>query len=488
MQDQPTHLITSGVPGLDEVLSGGLRRGRVYFVEGETGSGKTTLALQFALAGVAAKEQVLLISLSEPSHELGLIAQSHGWSLDNFTVRDLAEPGPDETTTTLFHVSEVHLEQRIQALTAEIEALKPQRLVIDTLSSLRALSDQPGQLRRYVEQIQRLVSEMGCTTLVADELGGNDLLHPRSLAWGILRLEQQLGDYGPPRRRLYVPKLRGQTYSGGYHDFRIRTGGIEVYPQLRAVGAGERIPEEQVSSGIGALDSLLGGGIERGTSLAVLGPPGCGKSTLCTQFALAFAEGGERAAIYLFEESVKVFRLRAHSQGLDIESQGERIQVRAVNPAELAPGEFSSGIARSVRTQGVRLVIIDSLNGYLQAMPDEGFMSLHVHDILSFLAQQGVITLMTMSQPGRAGGSLALPIELSYLVDTVITQRYFEAMGSIRYAISVLKKRYGDHERTIREYRIGSKGLTLGEPLTQFSGVLLASPAYTGGQEGSPLL
>jgi len=488
MQDLPTDLTTSGVPGLDEVLNGGLRRGRVYFVEGETGSGKTTLALQFALAGIAAKERVLMISLSEPSHELGLIARSHGWSLDNLTVRDLAEAHPDEATTTLFHVSEVHLEQRIQALTAEIEALKPQRLIIDTLSSLRVLSDQPGQLRPHLEQIQRLVTEMGCTTLLVDELGGNDLLHPRSLAWGILRLEQQVRNYGPPRRRLYLLKLRGQSYSGGYHDVRIRTGGIEVYPQLRAAGAEAVIPREQVSSGIGALDSLLGGGIERSTSLAVLGPPGCGKSTFCTQFGLAFAERGERSAIYLFEESVDVFRMRARSQGLDIESQGERIQVRAVNPAELTPGEFSSGLARSVRTQGVRLVIIDSLNGYLQATPDERFVSLHVHDILSFLARQGAIALLTMSQPSPAGGSLALPVELSYLADTVITQRYFEAMGSIRYAISVLKKRYGDHERTIREYRIGSKGLTLGDPLTQFSGVLLASPAYLGGEEGPALL
>jgi circadian clock protein KaiC len=482
MQDLSNDLTPSGVPGLDEVLGGGLRPGRVYFVEGETGSGKTTLALQFALAGVAAQERVLVISLSESSHELKLIARSHGWSLDGLTVLDLTDTDSELGTTTLFHVSEVHLEQRIQALTAEIAAQRPQRLVIDTLSSLRVLSDQPGQLRRHLEQIQRQVTEMDCTTLVADELGGNDLLHPRSLAWGILRLEQQLGDYGASRRRLHLPKLRGQSYSGGYHDFRIRTGGIEVYPRLRALAAGAAIPQEQVSSGIAALDTLLGGGIERGTSVAVLGPPGCGKSTLCTQLGVAFAQRGERAAIYLFDESVEVFRLRARTQALDLEGQGGHIEVRSVNPAELTPGEFASDLARTVRTEGIRLVIIDSLNGYLQAMPDERFMTLHVHDLLSFLARQGVIAMMTMAQSNATGGALTIPVELSYLADTVITQRYFEATGSIRYAISVLKKRYGDHERTIREYRIGSHGLTLGEPLTQFSGVLLASPAYTGGE------
>jgi circadian clock protein KaiC len=484
-------LIPSGIPGLDLVLHGGLRRGRMYFVEGESGTGKTTLALQFAHAGLDAGERVLIVSLSETIIELQLIAASHGWALDGIALRDLSEESAIEGTTKLFHISEIHLEERIQAVLREIEAVRPQRLVIDTLSSLRVLSEQPGQLRHHLEDIQHRLGKIGATTLIADETSGNELLHPRSLAWGILRLEQQLSGYGPARRRLHIQKMRGQSYSSGYHDVRIRTGGLHVYPRL-APESVERHSDhhvgELVLSGIPELDALLGGGIERGTSLAVLGPPGCGKSTLCTQFGVVFAQRGERVGIYLFDESTEVFCLRARRQGLDLDAEAPqaKVTVRAINPAELSPGEFAWELSRAVEEEGVRLIVIDSLNGYLQAMPDERFMSLHVHDLLAYLSQQGVITLTTLAQPNPVTGQAPLPIELSLLADTVITQRYFEATGTVRYAMSVLKKRFGDHERTIREHRIGPNGLTLGGPLAGFRGVLLASPEYLGG-EAPPL-
>jgi circadian clock protein KaiC len=370
-------LIPSSIPGLDLVLHGGLRRGRMYFVEGESDTGKTTLALQFTRARLDSGERALIISLSETITELQLIATSHGWTLDGIALRDLSEESEMEGTTTLFHISEIHLEERIQALLREIQPVRPQRLVIDTLSSLRVVSDQPSQLRRHLEDIQRRLPALGCTTFVADETSGNELFHPRSLAWGILRLEQQLSGYGPERRRLYIPKLRGQPYSSGYHDIRIRKGGAHVYPRLAPANV-ERQPDhrvgEQVSSGIQALDALLGG-IERGTSLAVLGPPGCGKSTLCAQFGVAFAQRGERVAIYLFDESTEVFRLRARGQGMDLDAEAlqARVTVRTINPAELSPGEFAWELSRAAEKEEARLIVIDSLNNYLEAMPDERF-------------------------------------------------------------------------------------------------------------------
>jgi circadian clock protein KaiC len=480
-------LITSGVPGLDDILGGGLRPGHLYFVEGTTGTGKTTFGLQFALEGLRRGESVLFVSLAESIDELHTIAASHGWDLAGLGMRDLAEPGATRSTA-LFELSEVELDDRVQAMLAEMDALKPQRLVLDTLAALRTLSFQTGQFRRHVELFRNKALALGTTMLVTDELSGSEELHPRSLAWGVFRLEQRVGDYGPPRRRLWLPKLRGQPMRGGCHDVQIVTGGMRVFPRLdsRRIRAG--FEPGQVQSGVRELDALLGGGVERGTSLGIIGPPGCGKSTLVCTFALAAAARGERAVVYLFDESVETLKLRARSQGMDLDRPlgSGLLLLRQIDPAEVSPGELAQHLLLEVSRHDARVVAIDSLNGYLQAMPDERFMSLHVHDMLAWLAENGALTIVTLAQPGPLSRTSGPSLDLSYITDAVIAQRYFEAHGSFRYALSVLKKRYGDHERTIREFCIGANGIVVGEPLKEFRGVLTGVPEYVG--EPQPLL
>lgn len=488
MPESDPQLIASGVPGLDTVLGGGLRPGHLYFLEGEPGTGKTTLALQFVLEGARRGERCLFISLAESAEEIRIVADAHGWSLEGVEVRDLTEVEHGMRPTTLFELSEVELGARMDALLAELQTLRPQRLVLDALSALRVMSTQAGELRRHVELFRARAREVGATTLVADDLLGEQALHPRSLAWGILRLEQRAGDYGPTRRRLWVPKLRGQRCRAGYHDLRIDTGGLLVFPRLVAKQEPVSWEHAQVSTGMAEIDRLLGGGLERGTSVGIIGPPGCGKSTLATLLALACAGRGERVAFCCFDESLDTFRLRAAGQGLELEPHLEagRVVLRKFDPAELAPGELACELAREVSDNDTRLVVIDSLNGYLQAMPHESFMNLHVHGLLSYLGECGVLSVLTLAQPSALNRQDGLAVDLSFLTDTVVAQRYFEAYGTIRYALSVLKKRYGEHERTIREYRLGKGGIAVGEPLDDFRGVLSGSPEYVGDRE--PLL
>ena len=481
-------LISSGTPGLDEVLGGGLRPGRLYFLEGESGTGKTTLSLQFLLEGARRGERTLVVSFSETTEELAIAATSHGWTMNGIFVRDLTGKTDQESAPVMFHLSETTLDERVSRILEAIDEVRPERMVLDTLSALRVLSDRSGDLRCHLETVQFRLHQMGCTLLVVDEVCGDELLHPRSLAWGIIRLEQRVGDYGPQRRRLYVPKLRGQPYLGGYHDMRIRTGGIEVFPSLRTIPIQSSRGLQPVSTGLEHLDALLGGGLLEGTSTALLGPPGTGKSTLVSQLTIGLAARDQRGVVFLFDESVETFLLRAKSQGLDLGPYLDSGSLRLIpgDAADCSPGEFAHGLRRLVDESGVRFVAIDSLNGYLHAMPDEQFMHLHVHDIISFLGARGVVTLVTMTQPGPFNSGEPLSVDLSYLADTVILQRYFEARGAIHSAISVMKKRYGEHEHTIREYRIGSGGLVLGEPLTHFRGVLTGVPEYVG--EQSPLM
>jgi circadian clock protein KaiC len=480
-------LIASGVPGLDEVLGGGLRAGHIYFVEGAPGTGKTTLALQFALEGVRRGEATLVISMAECADELCTSAASHGWDLSGLALRDLAAPDAVRSTA-LFELSEVELDERVDAVLAEMDALRPARLVLDTLGALRDFCTQPWQFRRRLEQFRDKAQALGTTMLFTDDLTGGEQLRPRSLAWGLIQLEQRIGDYGPPRRRLWLPKLRGQPYSGGCHDMRIATGGVQVFPRLETPAPTEPAAGGQVQSGVAELDTLLGGGLERGTSLGILGPPGCGKSTLVCLFALAAVARGERAALYLFDEAEETLKLRCRSQQLDVDAAlaSGLLALRQLDPAEVAPGELARELHTEVVERGTRIIAIDSLNGYLQAMPDERFMSLHVHHLLSWLGRHRVLSLLTLALPSPLSQKAGLDLDLSYITDAVIAQRYFEAYGSIRYALSVIKKRYGDHERAIREFRIGAGGIIVGAPLAEFRGVLSGVPEYVG--ERQPLL
>jgi circadian clock protein KaiC len=486
MEQAAVHFVSTGIPGLDTVLDGGLRPGHLYFVEGESGTGKTTLALQFILEGVRRNERTLVVSFSETAAELRIAAHSHGWSLDAVEIRDLSQTGSAGGAPTLFHLAETALDDRIEELLAATERVRPQRLMLDTLSSLRSLTDQPGRLRQHLESLQRRLQEIDCTMLVVDELFGSDLLHPRSLAWGILRLEQQIPEYGPARRRLCVPKLRGQTYQGGYHDFRLRTGGLEIFPSLRLTDPPPPPDHALISTGLDPLDALLGGGLNRGTSTAVLGPPGSGKSTLISQLALTAANRGERIAVFLFDEAVETFRLRARGQGIELDAFADRLHLQRVDPAELSPGEFAHRLRQMVEEENVRFVGIDSLNGYLSAMPGERLLHAHVHELLTYLSLRGITTVLTLAQASLFGGGTQASVDLSYLADTVLVQRFFEAGGAIRSAIAVMKKRYGNHERTLREYQIGPNGILLGEPLSAFRGVLTGVPEYRG--DADPLM
>jgi len=480
-------LIPSGIPGLDDLLGGGLRPNHMYFVEGMPGTGKTTLGLQFALGAVASGETALVVSLAESVDEIRIVAESHGWDLDGIELRDLAAPGAVRSTA-LFELSEMELDDRVQALLDEMDRLQPQRLVLDTLAALRAFSIQAGQFRRHIEELRSKAQQIGATMLITDQPDGDDELHPRSLAWGVIRLEQQVGAYGPPRRWLWLPKLRGQHYQGGRHDLRLALGGLKVFPRLDCSKPPAAFEAGTVGSGLDKLDALLGGGVERGTSIGLIGPPGCGKSTLAATFALAAVARGERAVIYTFDESLHVMRLRAASQGMDFDGaiNADLLLLRQLEPATMSPGELARELATQVTERGARVVVIDSLNGYVQAMPNESTMAVPVQCLLSWLAKHGVLTLVTLTRSRPWAGKDDHALDLSYIVDTVIAQRYFEAEGSIRYAISVLKKRYGDHERTVREYRLGNTGIEVGEPLSEFRGVLSGAPEYVG--RSQPLL
>jgi circadian clock protein KaiC len=480
---------TTGIEGLDDVLAGGLTLNRLYLVEGVPGSGKTTLALQFLLEGARLGEPVLYVTLSESGEELRAVAASHGWSLDNVALRELA-PSEDSLRPddhyTMFHPSEVELSETTRTILADVEQIKPARVVFDSLSELRLLAGGPLRYRRQILALKQFFSGRRCTVLLLDDLTSSDHdLQVQSIAHGVVRLEMLSPEFGAERRRLQVVKYRGVRFRGGYHDYIIQRGGLEVYPRLIASEHPSAASTEKLASGLAEFDVLLGGGLERGTSTLIVGAAGTGKSSIAAQFVAAAAARGQSAALFIFDESLNTLLSRSAGLGIALHQHIDagRVSVRQVDPAELSPGELAHSIRQAVERQHVSIVVIDSLNGYLNAMPEERFLIIQLHELLTYLGQAGVATILVGAHQGLIGGAMITPVDASYLADAVILMRYFEARGEVRQAISVVKKRGGAHERTIRELRLESGRISVGPPLREFRGILTGVPIFEGGSD-----
>jgi circadian clock protein KaiC len=472
------------VPGLDDILAGGWTRSRTYLVEGVPGSGKTTLALQCLMEGARAGESVLYVTLSETEEELRAGAESHGWSLDGVTIRELV-PAEDtldpDQQNTMFHPSELELASTTNLILADVERLKPTRLVLDSLSELRLLAGTALRYRRQILGLKQFFSTRDCTVLLLDDLTATDRdLQMQSLAHGVVLLEQLHPDYGAQRRRLRVVKYRGVKFRGGHHDFVIQPGGLRVFPRLVAAEHRQVTTRAKLGSDISALDRLLGGGIEEGTSTLIVGAAGTGKSTLAAQFCAAAAARGERAALFLFDESPDTLLIRCKQLSVDLGSHvaAGRVTLQQIDPAELTPGEFVHAIRRSVEEQAAKIIVLDSLNGYLNAMPEERHLAIQLHELLMYLGQKGVATILIGAHQGLIGAQMSTPVDATYLADAVILLRYFESHGEVRQAISVMKKRGSRHERTLRDFRLDDGRITIGGPLREFRGVLTGVPTY----------
>lgn len=477
-------IASSGIAGLDDVLGGGFTPQRLYLIEGVPGSGKTTLALQFLMEGVRQNEPVLYVTLSESEQEIHEVADSHGWTLEGITIREII-PSEQSLSSdeqyTMFHPSEVELSETTKTILGDVERIKPRRVVFDSLSEFRLLSSSALRFRRQILALKQFFSSQECTVLLLDDLTATDRdLQVQSISHGVILLEQLSPDYGRERRRLRVVKYRGREFRGGYHDYLIKRGGIQVYPRLVAAEHRRFSGHENMESGIGALDSLLGGGLEQGTSTLIVGAAGTGKSTVAAQFAAAAAARGQRAAFFIFDENIDTLLTRTAGLGIDLRKYVDTglVTIQPVDPAELSPGEFTHQIRQAVEQHHASIIIVDSLNGYLNAMPGERFLIIQLHELLMYLGHQGVATLLIGAHQGLIGGAMISPVDASYLADTVILMRYFEAEGEVRQAISVMKKRGGHHERTIREFRMINNHLEIGEPLSGFRGVMSGMPFY----------
>jgi circadian clock protein KaiC len=478
--------ISSGVAGLDNILGGGLPSNHLYLMEGDPGTGKTTLALQFLLAGVAAGERCLYVTLSESKRELLWVAKSHGWSLDGIRIYEMSPQDEDvsaDAQYTVFHPSEVELADTTAAMLKQVEEVQPSRVVLDSLSELRMLARDPLRYRRQILGLKRHFAGRNCTVLLLDDrtAATNDV-ELQSIVHGVVIMQALERDFGVKRRRLEVRKLRGSAYREGYHDYTIVTGGVAVFPRLIASEHHNGLQRRKIASGLSGMDELMGGGLDNGTSTLLMGPAGSGKSTVAIRYALSAAERAEKAVLFNFDETVETLLMRTSGLGMSLEKHLDSGMIRMVpvDPAELSPGEFVEQVRVAVTRDAVQMIVIDSLNGFMSAMPGESFLTMQMHELLSFLNRRGVTTLMTLAQHGVIGTAMDSPVDLSYLADTVILFRYFETEGSVRQAISVLKKRSGRHERTIRQLVFEPGRLSIGEPLVDFEGVLTGVPRFRG--------
>jgi circadian clock protein KaiC len=477
--------LSTGIAGLDNVLCGGLDPDRLYLVEGEPGTGKTTLALQFLLEGARLGEKGLYVTLSESERELRLVAKRHGWSLNDISVFELVPPEAaldPEKELTLFHPAELELSETSKLIFDRVTEVKPTRVVFDSLSEMRLLAQNSLRYRRQILALKHFFAGRRCTVLLLDDFSSNEGdLQLHSIAHGVVTLQQTALDYGAERRRMRIKKMRGIKFRGGYHDFIIETGGIKAFPRLVAAEHHKAFVGEVTKTGVSELDTLLGGGLERGTSALLVGGAGVGKSSIAVTYAVGAARRGERVAMFAFDEGLGTLFARAAGLGVNLQEYVDNglITIQQIDPAEMSPGEFTQVVRDAVEQRNVRVLLIDSLNGYLNAMPDERFLVLQMHELLSYLNQLGVLTIMVLAQHGLVG-HMQTPIDLSYLSDSVIMLRYFEAAGRVRRAISVVKKRSGSHENAIREFQLTSEGVKVGPPLTEFSGILTGTPTYVG--------
>jgi circadian clock protein KaiC len=479
-------LLSTGIAGLDDILGGGFFQNHLYLIEGDPGTGKTTIALQFLLEGARLGQKCLYVALSESKAELLEIAHSHGWDLELVDIFELVADDNElkpEAQYTVFHPSEVELADTTGAVLAEVERLQPTRVVFDSLSELRMLARDSLRYRRQVMGLKRYFAGRKCTVLLLDDRTGEGHdLQLQSISHGVVMLESLEREYGIKRRRLEIRKLRGAQFREGFHDYTIKRGGLEVYPRLVASEHSSDFPPMLITSGIQELDQLFGGGIDSGTSTLLMGPAGCGKSTLAIRYAATAAEAGVSAAVFAFDETLSTMVGRAKGLGMDLERhiKSGKLILRQVDAAELSPGQFVHTISDLVSEQGVKLVIIDSLNGFMNAMPGEKFLALQMHELLGYLAHKGVATLLTLAQHGFVGANIVAPVDVSYLADSVLLFRYFEAAGEVKQALSVIKKRSGEHERTIRELVMKNGAIRVGKALIDFEGVLTGVPKYHG--------
>lgn len=480
-----TDLCPLGVEGLDEILAGGLPPHRLYLVQGDPGSGKTTLGLQFLLEGIRRGERSLYISLSETKQELTAVARSHGWSLEGIPILELSSLKQLldlEVESTVFHPSEVELNKTMKLLLQEVEHANPTRMVLDSLSEVRLLAQDPVRYRRQMLFLKQFFAGRHATVMLLDDKRADDNdLQVQSIAHGVMVLRKISTHYGTERRQVSVAKLRGHKFREGYHDYTIATGGLQVYPRIQAPPKALAFKVDEVPSGIPEVDLLLGGGLRRGTSTLIIGPSGTGKTALASQYVLAAARRGEKAALFLFDENRELYLHKARSLGLDLEPyvKSGLVRIEQPDPTDTTPGGMAHGIREAVEKDGVRVVSLDSLNGYLNVMPQEKFLTIHLHELLAYLNRHGVLSLLCMAQHGLLE-DMRVPAEVTYLADTVIIMRYFEAAGEVKKAVSVIKKRYGFHEKSIREVRMGEDGIRVGPPLKEFQGVLKGVPIFSG--------